>query len=227
MRYAIYYLPERESALAEFGASWLGWDVSAGEAIDHPQLSGLPGPISVLTDAPRKYGFHATLKAPFYLAPGKTLNQLSAELYDLGQDFDPVPLGQLQVTNHGGFLALTPRKQTRALHVLEEECVTRLDRFRAPLTEQDRARRLAADLSDRHKELLRSWGYPYVLDQFRFHLTLTGRLEDADAETAALALRQALAPILQDPFWINSLCLCAETSSGRFRLIERVPLSAE
>ena len=65
-RYAIYYLPPA-GALADFGARWLGWDVRRGAAAVQLDLPGLRD----ATEAPRKYGFHGTLKPPFRLAEGQ------------------------------------------------------------------------------------------------------------------------------------------------------------
>ncbi|MEM9967954.1 MAG: hypothetical protein AAF755_07640 [Pseudomonadota bacterium] len=63
-RYAVYYTPQ--GALAKLGAAWLGWDSMTGNAVAHPKIDNLE--LAHLTQAPRKYGMHGTLKAPFYLA---------------------------------------------------------------------------------------------------------------------------------------------------------------
>ena len=34
-------------------------------------------------------------------------------------------------------------------------------------------------LTDRQEALLTQWGYPYVMEEFRFHITLTGALDPA------------------------------------------------
>jgi uncharacterized protein DUF1045 len=64
------------------------------------------------------------------------------------------------------------------------------DRFRRPLTSHEREQRLGAGLSERQIENLDRWGYPYVFEHFRFHLTLTGPI-DADRRGSVLALLQA------------------------------------
>lgn len=227
MRYAIYFVPERNSELAEFGAQWLGWNIATGESPEHPVVPGLPDEVSRLTTAPRKYGFHATLKAPFRLAQGKTQKQLSIELHDLAQDFAPFAIGRLKLTNLGGFLALTESTPTDVLGDFAQDCVKRFDRFRAPLNEAERIRRRKANLSERQDTLLRAWGYPYVLDEYRFHLTLTSKLEPTLAKQTQAALEEYLADLLQPAVVMQSVCLCAELETGAFRLIERVPLSGQ
>ncbi len=70
-RYAIYFTPQSSMPLARFGASVLGYDVSEGRDVPHLALKGIfPTDIAAATAAPRKYGFHATLAAPFYLGDG-------------------------------------------------------------------------------------------------------------------------------------------------------------
>ena len=52
-RYAVYYTPE-PGPLADFGAAWLGWDIATGAEVAHPDLPGLPRPVTELTATPRK-----------------------------------------------------------------------------------------------------------------------------------------------------------------------------
>ena len=78
-RFAVYYAPE-PGPLADFGAAWLGWDATAGSARAHPDIAGLPRPVAEITQTPRKYGFHGTVKPPFRLAPGSTPEALAADL---------------------------------------------------------------------------------------------------------------------------------------------------
>ena len=69
-RYAIYYVPAPDSDLDRFGAQLLGYDAFSGEDLPLPDgiLPAAPD-WHDLTSDPRKYGFHATLKAPMSLAP--------------------------------------------------------------------------------------------------------------------------------------------------------------
>src|SRR5271163_3354025 len=76
-RYALYFAPRPETALAQFGARWLGWDVERGRAVDAVETAGLPTELhAAVTADPCRYGFHATLKAPFRLAEGATESDL-------------------------------------------------------------------------------------------------------------------------------------------------------
>lgn len=219
-RYALYYTPP-QGEFADFGASWLGWDAVRGAAVAQPDLPGLD--IAALTAEPRKYGFHATLKAPFRLAEGARAEDLAAAVAALAAQLRPVTLDGLALTRIGPFLALTPQGDDGPLNALAAQVVEALDPFRAPLTEAEMARRNPDRLTPRQRALLDAWGYPYVLDEFRFHMTLTGALDPAtlDAVTAQLAPRLTVVPRL---FTLDAISLMGEDAAGRVHLIRRLAL---
>lgn len=220
-RYAVYWTPG-PGALADFGAAWLGWDPQQGRAVPHPDLPGLPGPVAELTEEPRRYGLHATLKPPFRLAPGRTAAGLDRAVAALAARLAParVPEG-LALGSLGGFLALLPAGDGAALDALAAEAVAALDAFRAEPEPAELARRRALPLTPRQEALLARWGYPYVMEDFRFHVTLTGRLAPLAAERTAAALAPVLAPLLPRPFVLDALSLLGEDAGGRFHLIAR------
>jgi putative phosphonate metabolism protein len=223
-RYAIYVAPE-PGPLARIGAEWLGWDAEAGAAVVQPEVAGLPRPLAELTARPQKYGFHGTIKPPFRLAAGTTPAELDAALAALCRGLAPVVLPGLRLERLGGFLALTPAGDAAALGRLAAEVVRGLDGFRAPNPPEEIARRRPERLTPRQRALLERWGYPYVMEEFRFHMTLTGDLPAAEAEAVAAVLGPLLAPALPRPFRIGSLCLFGEAADGRFRLMHRYTLS--
>ncbi|MBU3261643.1 DUF1045 domain-containing protein [Roseovarius sp. PS-C2] len=223
-RYAIYYLPE-PGPLAEFGAAWLGWDAASGQDMAHPRIDGLPLPAEQITDTPRKYGLHATIKPPFRLAPGTTENALNDALAAFCADQPAVTLDGLELAQLGRFLALRPEGDETALNALAANAVRILDAFRASMTEAELTHRRAANLNPEQDALLLQWGYPYVMESFRFHITLTGKLPKALARQTAQVLKPHLAPLLPQPFRIATLCLMGEAADGRFHLIARHELT--
>ena len=138
-RYAIYHLPE--GALGRMGTAWLGWDPRRGSPAARPVVRGLPGDAEALTRAPRPYGFHATLKAPFRLAAGHGPDELLRRAALVCDHLAPFDLA-LELGAWHGFVALRPRQQPPALLALEQALVTRLDDLRAPLTAEERERGL-------------------------------------------------------------------------------------
>lgn len=222
-RYAVYYAPE-PGPLAEFGARWLGWDLAQGQPVAHPDMDSLN--IAELTKTPRKYGLHGTVKPPFHLSDGFSFNDLEEASQDLCRHLPPVQLDGLHLSRLGGFLALTPVGDTQALADLASTIVAELDAFRASPSEAELARRRKANLSAQQEALLQRWGYPYVMEEFRFHITLTGRMSRPEAETLRTRLEPVFASILPHPFRIQSLALVGEDTDGRFHLIRRLPLGA-
>ena len=224
-RHAIYFAPPVSSPLARFGAHWLGWDPAAGEARHGLELPDLPRPRAALTEAPRRYGFHATLKPPFRLPSAATAAALDAATGALAAGLPSFALG-LRLARIGDFLALVPAREPPALHRLADACVTDLDGFRAPGSPAEIERRRAAGLDLAEERNLLAWGYPYVLERFRFHMTLTGPLAEHEIPDVRRALAGALAPMVATDLPVTEICRFAEGCDGRFRIVRRFPLAA-
>jgi hypothetical protein len=183
----------------------------------------MPG-LHDITMTPRKYGFHGTLKPPFRLADGHTLDTLDRAVFDLAGTLSPAVCDGLRPTTLGGFLALTPVGPPDGVQRVAGACVRDLDTFRAPAPEAELARRRKAGLNERQEALLTQWGYPYVLEEFRFHMTLSGRLSK-DAARSSTRMLQTVLPELPAPFTLDQIALCGERHDGRFELIHRYTLT--
>lgn len=222
-RYAIYYTAP-PGPLADFGAAWLGWDIRAGAAVTHAVLEGINEDIAALTETPRKYGFHGTIKPPFRLTAGTNVDQLAEEAEALCAGLSPITLDGLELSRLGSFLALTTTGNTALLERLASTLVKSLDHFRAPASEAELAKRRRANLSDRQEHYLVEWGYPYVMEEFRFHLTLTGRMNSKHAQSLLEALRPIVSTVLPAPFQVSKVALAGEDTEGRFHEIKRFSL---
>ncbi|WP_095597067.1 DUF1045 domain-containing protein [Actibacterium pelagium] len=222
-RYAVFYTPD-PGPLMDFGSAWLGWDPVAGAPAAPPAIEGLPQPLDVITATPRKYGFHGTIKPPFRLAEGMGQVDLVAAFDALALSLNSVHLQGLQLSRLGRFLALKPQGDTTELKALAAAVVRGLDIFRAPLTDADIARRNPNRLSAQQRSLLLQWGYPYVMEEFRFHMTMTGRLGPEDLNQTEAVLKPLITPLLPYPFMIDSLCLFGEAEDGKFHLLHRATL---
>lgn len=223
-RYAVYYAPP-EGAFATRAAAWLGWDAVMGAAVSGPVPEGMPEGLGDITADPRKYGFHGTIRAPFRPAEGLDRAAVEAAVAVLAARLPPVTCDGLLLENLEGFLALTPAGCEAALLELGAAVVEGTDALRAPLTEAEIARRRPERLSKRQRDLLARWGYPYVMEEFRFHLTLTDRLAEGVVGPVAAALTAHFAPVLPRPFVIAELCLFGEDGAGRFHLLSRHALT--
>ena len=224
-RYAIYYADAPGSILDRFGASLLGYDAYTGEDLPFPD--GVPTDWPELTQDPRKYGFHATLKAPMTLAAGRTEAQLVAACELFADAARPVPLIRPIVDTISGFIAMVPSEPPPEVERLAADCTRAFDFFRAPLTPEDRARRNPAKLTARQCEYLDRWGYPYVMEEFRFHMTLTGRLPAERRDSVVGMLRDRFAVIDQAPLEIDRIALFRQDdAASRFQIIGHWPLRA-
>jgi len=225
-RYALYWAPDPDSALAALGHAWLGRDPEERAVPPRPVLDGLdPARLEALTAEPRRYGLHATLKAPFALAAGADLAALRAALADFAGEAAAVLLPTLELRSLDRFLALVPSQPCPPLENLAARCVMTFDRFRRPPEAAELARRRTAGLDAREEAHLLRWGYPYVLDRFRFHVTLTGPLATADADRLMPSLAALFAPAIREPLRLDAIALFAEVEAGApFSLIERFTL---
>jgi putative phosphonate metabolism protein len=225
-RFALYFTPPPGSALARFGAAMLGYDCDAGVPVARRMLDGIdPAEAAAATAEPARYGFHGTLMAPFTLASGRSAGELEDALAAFTRGHAPVPLGRLKVAGIGAFTALMPAGPEDAVRMFAGECVTAFNGFRAPLSARDRERRLAARLAPRQVELLERWGYPYVFSEFRFHMTLTGRLLADEQARWQAALAADFAPLAPTPVEIDAVSLVRqEDRHALFRVIARKSL---
>lgn len=220
-RYAIYFAASADSALSRFGAALLGYDAHTGDELQFPQqaLQIAPDWRDVSAD-PRTYGFHATLKAPMALAPGRTEAELMAACATFAGKARPVPVIRPVVDAISGFIAVIPAEPVDALQELAADCVRDFDTFRAALTAEDRARRKPEKLSERQRDYLDRWGYPYVMEEFRFHMTLTGRLDAARRGPILAMLRDRFAALKLDTLTVDRIALFRQDDArARFRII--------
>ena len=218
-RFAIYYVPPKGD-LAKAGAAWLGWDIATGRDVSQPDVPGLRD----ITVTPQKYGFHGTLKPPFRLKDGAMIQDLESATSTLAASLASATCEGLDLTVLGHFLALTPRGDLGALRRIANACVRELDGFRAPASDAELARRRKAGLTPLQETLLTQWGYPYVMEAFKFHLTLTGRLPE-DAIPKWCARVQSHLPELPAPFVVDQIALCGERVDGRFEVLHRYALA--
>jgi putative phosphonate metabolism protein len=223
-RFAIYFVPGAATALYRFGAAVLGYDCYTGEAVTCPRP---PAPAlseadwAPLTAEPRRYGFHATLKAPFRLRDEFAEDDLVAALREFAASITDSPRFEPMVDLIAGFVAIVPQNRAAAVDHLAADCVTRFDRFRAPMTAEERARRTAGGLSAAQMHNIERWGYPYVLDEFRFHMTLTGRVATDRRAAIHAHLRDAFAQACGfDPIAVDQLALVRQDHAGSpFRVV--------
>ncbi len=228
-RFAVYFAPAPDTPLWDFGTSWLGRDPERDIDLPRPDLPGLEdGDIARISASPRRYGFHGTLKPPFGLADGQDAEALYAAVAAFAASRVPFDIPALEMRSLDGFLALVPAGPGPALAALAGDCVATLDGFRAPPPANEMDRRRAHGLTARQEANLTRWGYPYVMEDFRFHLTLTDRLDPETLERALPILMDATVALTGTPVRVDSLALYHEPRPGAdFRLVARFPFGGD
>ncbi|MEM6463917.1 MAG: DUF1045 domain-containing protein [Pseudomonadota bacterium] len=229
MRYAVYFTPPINDPLTRVATNWLGRNAFTDENVEAPAVSGLDDPkIATYRAAPRRYGFHGTLKAPFHLAADKNEAELLSALKTFAATVCEFAIPRLVISRIGPFFALVPSQPVAELNDLAARAVRELDCYRAPLTETDLERRAPHTLSPEKLENLQRWGYPYVFEEFRFHMTLTGPVEVTDADRIGQALQAHFDPVMNEPVEVRSIALFTEAErGGPFKVHSLFPLAAD
>ena len=216
-RYAIYYIPDLP--LFQIGSDWLGWNSQSG------QETFLSADDRRITDRPRKYGFHATVKPPFLLASHSTQGELQDAFHAFCATSSPATCGTLKIARLGRFLAMTQDVQSNEVTELAASTVSYFDKFRAPLSDKDIEKRRQRRLTPQQDELLLRWGYPYVMQEFKFHMTLTGPLQNDEIVSIEQLANTRFQEFIGQSLNIALLALLGEDrDSGRFHVIEKLSL---
>jgi hypothetical protein len=215
MRYAINFTPPAGDPLTLAASQWLGRNVFSGEAMEPPAIRDLGlHEIAFNTAVPRRYGFHGTIKPPFRLAEGMVEPMLLRSLMHFAGQHQPFRLPRLEIVRLGNRFALAPSEQCEPLHLLAGAVVQHFDAFRAPLTEGELERIDPYRLSAPQFANLYRWGHPHVMDEYRFHMTLTGPLGPSEIGRFEQVLRRYFEPFLDRPQQVSNLALFVEDAAG-------------
>jgi hypothetical protein len=215
MRYAVYFCPASNSTLGTFGHDWFATTHIPGIAEIRFQ--------TLMSDV-RRYGWHATLSAPFELAGHVDEDALHGKVADIAQSFTSFEL-PVRIDMLDGFLALRPSADETQINALAERCVRDLNPLRAPVSKEAWERR-ASRLDDVERALFETFGYPYVLDRFRFHMTLSARATDDEERALRMYLQSKHAG--RTVACIDALTICREKEPGaNFEPLARIALGQE
>ncbi len=215
LRYALYFAPSENHPLSTAASAWLGRDAFGNNTSATPAVAAISeADVHALTADPRRYGFHATLKAPFALADGKSEAELLAAIEAFAADTSAFDIPRLVLGQLGRFFALVPATVYPELQQFAGSVVETFEPFRAPLSEADIARRKPDSLDEAHRGNLLRWGYPYVFDQFRFHMTLTAQVPPEQSPAMKAELESRFAAFTDRPLTIDALALFVEPERG-------------
>ena len=224
-RYALYLAPPGDSELHRFASRWLGRDAATGEELEQPFVEGVPADkLREITASPRRYGFHGTIKPPFRLAQGREPDEFHRAARIFAAAWPALEL-KLKVQSLRGFLAFMLAEPSEDLDTFAAACVRDLEPFRAPLHPEEMEERKRAQLTPRQLAHLEDFGYPYVMEDFVFHMTLTEKLHNNLHDRILTDLCERTRPLVADPFRADALCVFEEPEpDAPFVLSARYPL---
>lgn len=215
MRYAICFTPPASDPLSLVAANWLGRNVFSGDMMEPPAVRGLGiHEIAFHTAVPRRYGFHGVLKAPFQLSPDMAESQLLRDLMRFSGTFVPFQIPRIEVARLGNFYSLLPTTPCEQIQYLASAIVQEFDRFRAPLSEAEIERSDPDGLSAAQFANLHRWGNPHVMEEFRFHMPVTGPVNTIDMPRIEPVLRTVFEPVLSEPIMVSNVALMVEEGAG-------------
>lgn len=188
-----------------------------GLAVLQPVLPGL----AEATAEPRRYGLHGTLKAPF--VPRYGLQSFLQAATSFAAQCHSFALPALAVKEIEAVVALCPVTASPQLYQLAEACVKILDPHRTPESEDVQAKRRNGKTA-RQIVHITQFGYPFIFEDFNFHMTLTGQMKNNPYLKAACAY---FSQALGQPRFIDNLAIFVEEEKGSpFRLYCRLPFAS-
>jgi hypothetical protein len=207
-RYAIYHIPAASSEMYLRVSNWLGYSIHDAAAVTQDHLTAPLSDFRSFTRHARRYGCHATFKPPFRLKPSLKEKHLRKIFKHFCRIYPPIRCPGLGIESIGRFLALTPTTACAQVRELATDCIQTFDLFRDEMSPAEFNKRRPENLSANQLAMLKTWGYPYVLDEFRLHITLTDPLPDSSLMPCKNALHDYLLPAFGDSYRLDSLSLC-------------------
>lgn len=211
MRCAIYFIPARDNPLTVAATRWLGRDAYTGERVESGGIEGLVDEDRAFLTAPvRRFGFHGTLRAPFQLVEGYSIDTLARALTRFARQRPSLLVPRTDIRLLDSFFCLLPDSPTPQVNALAAEVVMSFDHFRAPMSEGELERRYPLRLTDRQHANLLAWGHPFVLDDYRFHMSLTGPVPRNEQAYVLTVLKRYFGTLTSAPLIIDQLALFYE-----------------
>ncbi len=232
-RYAIYYAPPKESNLEEFGRYWFGWDPLNAKLINNKQrINYLNGfgiknlkNIDKNVLIAKKYGFHGTLIPPFRLNKNYSTNLLFKKTEDIAKKFKKFKFYKFKLKKINNFYAFVQNKKNNNINKLSNRLVRELFKFRSPLTKKEIDRRNPSKLSKLQLNILYKWGYPYLMSEFSFHMTLASEVTGNKLYFELKKIEKNKEIILNEINNFDKIYIFGENQKGMFENLENFSLS--
>ena len=232
-RYAIYYAPPKESSLEEFGRYWFGWDPLNAKLINNKQrinylnrfgiknLKNIDKNVLIA----KKYGFHGTLIPPFKLNKNYSTNTLFKKTEDIAKKFKKFKFYKFKLKRINNFYAFVQNKKNSNINKISNRLVKELFKFRSPLTKKEIDKRNPSKLSKLQLNILHKWGYPYLMSEFKFHMTLASEVTGNKLYSELKKIEKKKEIILNEINDFDKIYIFGENQKGMFENLENFSLS--
>ena len=224
-RYAIYFSPYPDTFLDKVGSRWLGWNPKKGKITNHSKIKN-PKFVDLksITEKARIYGLHGTLKAPFVLKEKYSYKDLISDVELISKRHRKFIIRNLVLKKLGSFYALVPERSTKALKSLADDCVSSLDKFRKPPSSTELEKRRSNGLDFQEEVNLKKWGYPYVFNKYKFHITLTGEIRLGEEKNIRETIELNFQKVIGYPLPFLDICLFGQRDDRYFCELKRFSL---
>ena len=232
-RYAIYYAPPKESSLEEFGRYWFGWDPLNAKLINNKQrinylnrfgiknLKNIDKNVLIA----KKYGFHGTLIPPFKLNKNYSTNKLFKKTDEIAKKFKKFKFYKFKLKKINNFYAFVQNKKNSNINKISNRLVKELFKFRSPLTKKEIDKRNPSKLSKLQLNILHKWGYPYLMSEFKFHMTIASEVTGNKLYFELKKIEKNKKIILNEINNFDKIYIFGENQKGMFENLENFSLS--
>ncbi len=224
--FAIHWVPQQGSLLAEFGVGWTGWCAERGMRSNQPEYRWMRRGRPEVPGTTALHGLHAPLKAPFRLAKGRSAWALDHDLIALAQSFPMVRLPRFELCVHDGRVVLSLARPCRSALSL----IRSLETVVRPFEAEPGYLQYSGSLGVAGVDLpgMAAWTDFEGTSVSRFHVPLSDRMELDRAFDIVDTLTEHLSQVLREPHLLGDLALMGNPGRGRpWRLVERYALSDE
>ena len=232
-RFAIYYAPTKGSGLEEFGKQWFGWDpldakfINKKQRINYLNRFGIKNLKNIDKNVliAKKYGFHGTLIPPFKLNKNYSTNTLFKKTEDIAKKFKKFKFYKFKLKIINNFYAFIQNKKNSDINKLSNRLVKELFKFRSPLTKKEIDKRNPSKLSKLQLNILYKWGYPYLMTEFNFHMTLASEVTGNKLYSELKKIEKKKEIILNEINNFDKIYIYGENQKGMFENLENFSLS--
>lgn len=207
-RYIISFAPKSTSMFWKLGALWFGYDASRNAYTKNTLVPGMPKEHhdAAVTTA-RRSGFNIILTGPFQLTAGMPEELLKTTISLYCQSLSTLQTGPLSIIETAHKLSISAQEISPQVQKLADDIVLEFNAFRLPANPLPEDSPIRAALTPGQLKNLIEWGQPYIFEELKFQIPLTGRLPEKMSGPLKSFLEGRFIECLKTGFEIDNLSL--------------------